>query len=136
MKQINILFSDIVKKFGRIPLRLKIWIYFVIYTIIVFVLLWLFQIIFLENFYENMKIRDVITEGEFLAESYLDDSLDDSTYEKLLNQSSTKNDMCIEILDKYGRSVHSEKAFGDCLIHSRDGTLATMLSKLKKSKTG
>lgn len=136
MKQINILFSDIRKKFRKIPLRLKIWIYFVIYTTIVFVLLWFFQIIFLENFYENMKIRDVITEGEFLAESYMNDSFDDSSYEELLNQSSMKNDMCIEIIDKYGRSMYSEKAFGDCLIHSRDGTLATMLSKLKKSPNG
>ena len=32
--------------------------YFVMFTIMVFVLLWTFQILFLENFYERMKVRE------------------------------------------------------------------------------
>lgn len=136
MKRINNLCHNIKNKFGSIPLNLKIWIYFVIYTTIVFVLLWFFQIIFLENFYENMKINDVLAEGKFLAESYMADCFDDSAYDELLNQSSMKNDMCIEIQDKYGRSVYSKKAFGDCIIHNRDGTLASLRSKLQKSEDG
>ncbi len=107
-----------------------------IYTIIVFVLLWFFQIMFLENFYENMKIKDVISEGQLLAEEYIHDNYDDTDYEKLLHKSSMENDMCIEIQDKYGRSIFSEKAFGDCLIHAKDGTLPLLFSKLKKSENG
>ncbi len=136
MRQINALWKNIKYRLGKIPLRLKIWIYFVIYTIIVFVLLWFFQIIFLEHFYENMKIDDVLTEGKILSESYMSDSFNDSEYEELLNTSSMKNDMCIIIQDKYGRSIYSKKAFGDCLIHSKDGTLEFLRSKLEKSENG
>lgn len=107
-----------------------------VFTIIVFVLLWFFQIIFLENFYENMKIGDVLTEGKFLAGLYMDSSLDDDEYDTILDQSSMKNDMCIEIIDKYGRSVYSKKAFGDCLIHGKDGTVPMLISKLKTSENG
>ena len=83
-----------------------------------------------------MKINDVLAEGKFLAESYMADCFDESAYDELLNQSSMQNDMCIEIQDKYGRSVYSKKAFGDCIIHNRDGTLASLRSKLQKSEDG
>lgn len=83
-----------------------------------------------------MKINDVVEEGNFLAENYLNHDLNDSEYDEILDKSSKNNDMCIEIRDKYNRSIYSKKAFGDCIIHSKDGSLSLMLSKLKKSKSG
>ncbi len=123
-------------KIGSIPLRVKIWIYFVVYTIIVFVLLWFFQIMFLENFYQNMKISDVLEEGRFLAEQYVNDNISSEEYEQILNASSMKNDMCIEIIDKYTRSMYSKKAFGDCILHSRDNNLNRLVSEIKSSESG
>lgn len=123
-------------KIGSIPLRVKIWIYFVAYTIIVFVLLWFFQIMFLENFYQKMKISDVLAEGRFLAEQYMNDNISNDEFEQILNASSMKNDMCIEIIDKYTRSMYSKKAFGDCMLHSRDNNLNRLISKIKSSESG
>ena len=44
---------------GRnLQIRVKIWLFFMLFVCIVFLLMWLFQVIFLEWFYESMKIRD------------------------------------------------------------------------------
>lgn len=42
----------------NLRLSTKIWLFFMLFVCIVFLLMWLFQIIFLEWFYESMKIRD------------------------------------------------------------------------------
>ena len=52
------------KLFNNLTLRMKIWLYFAAFTLIVFVLLWIFQVYFLENFYERMKIGDVRNAAE------------------------------------------------------------------------
>ena len=39
-----------------VSLKFRIWEYFIFFTAVVFIMLWFFQIVFLENFYEKMKI--------------------------------------------------------------------------------
>lgn len=103
---------------SRFPIRFKIWIYFVLFTIIVFVLLWTFQILFLEHFYEGMK-TDVAAKCEKkISSAYTDmNSADFSSY---IKEIASDNDICIEVLDKYGRSIYSCEVLGDCLIHGRE----------------
>ena len=113
-----------IKKTGslsaKIPLRFTIWLYFVVFTIVVFVLLWLFQILFLEKFYVYMKVRDVNRSAEFIINSYENDS--SAVFNENLTAVSVDNDLCIEILDRYGRSRISREVFGDCLIHGRENS--------------
>ena len=42
----------------NLRIGVKIWLFFMLFVCVVFLLMWLFQIIFLEWFYESMKIRD------------------------------------------------------------------------------
>ena len=75
------------KLFNNVTLRLKIWLYFVAFTLIVFVLMWIFQVYSLENFYERMKISDIKNASEKLVEEYGSDN-----YEKLLSKIAEEND--------------------------------------------
>lgn len=103
---------------GRIPLKFTIWSYFMAFTIIVFVLLWLFQTFFLENFYRNMTIRDVGKTAEQLTESFVND--DASSFTDKINTLAVKNNVCIEVLDRYGRHFRAKHTLGDCMIHGNE----------------
>ena len=80
------------KLFNNLTLRMKIWLYFAAFTLIVFVLLWIFQVYFLENFYERMKIGDVRNAAEELVDNYGSDD-----YDKLLTKIAFDNDVLFYI---------------------------------------
>lgn len=69
------------------------------FTAVVFIMLWFFQIVFLENFYEKMKISDVKLSAKKIVDEYGDDD-----YGRTLTTIAISNDLCIEIVDKYGES--------------------------------
>ena len=55
---------------GQVPLKFTIWSYFIVFTIIVFVLLWLFQTLFFESFYRKMTRLDVTNTAEQITKAY------------------------------------------------------------------
>ncbi len=128
------LFKKIYDATGRIPLRIKIWMYFIAFTLIVFILLWVFQILFLERFYESMKIRDVERAAVSLASSY--DEMDSSDFGEAITRIAVENDLCIDILDRHGRSVYSREVLGDCLIHGKGNNVYAYVQRIDSSDNG
>lgn len=126
-----------VKNFNsRVPLRLKVWTSFVAFIILVFVLMWIFQIFFLESFYEKVKTRTVTENAESIIASYESDfrSGDKSAFIENYSQTAVENDVCVEILDRYGRSIYSKDVLGDCLVHGRDNSTYIFLNEIRKSE--
>lgn len=113
------------------PLKFKIWMYFISFTTVVFVLLWLFQILFLENFYVRMKTSGAAESAETISDAY--DELDSEGFDSLINKIALENDLCVEILDRYGRSVYSQRVLGDCIIHGRENSTYIYLQMISES---
>ena len=90
-------------EFGRIPLKFTIWMYFIGFTIIVFVLLWLFQILFLEKFYTQSKLHDVEDSAFQIISAYKTEGTKGFT--DTLTDVASENDLCIEVVDKFGRHL-------------------------------
>lgn len=128
------LFKFIARRKNNMSLRFKIWMYFMIFTLIVFVLLWFFQIFFLEKVYERMKVQDVNAAAKGLVYAYSE--LDAESYSKMLTDVAVQNDLCIEVLDKYGRSIYSREILGDCMIHGRENSVFTFLDRITMSSNG
>lgn len=122
------LYKKISGAFSNIPLKMKIWLYFILFISIVFMLLWLFQIFFLEHFYESMKVNDVNKSAQLLVNSY--EYIDSKDYTKLLKKEAIENDLCIELLDKYGRPIYSCDVVGDCMIHGRSNNIQTFIQHI------
>ena len=81
----------------------------------VFILLWVFQIFFLEKFYTFSKIHDVEkAASQMTADFYLDSSAE---FSEKLEKIASENDLCIEVVDKYGRSLYTKEYSVDCIIH-------------------
>lgn len=83
-----------------------------------------------------MKIADVLNEGKRLSRVYIQAQENDTNYRSILEESAMQNEMCIEIIDKYGRSVYTKEAFGDCLIHGRDSIVFSRINEIKEDKNG
>ena len=117
---------------SRISLKFKIWLYFIIFTVVVFALLWIFLIFFFERFYEDMKVRSAAKGMKAIAEVYNEVDraeryesamkivFDEKQKEKLyaiVEQTAKSEDCCVLVLDKYGREVTKKHVMGECLIH-------------------
>lgn len=99
------------------------------FTAAVFFLLWFFQIVFLENFYEVMKITSVKDKAVDIIENYGDEN-----YSAMLTDIALNNELCIEITDKYNRTQYSKDVMGrTCLIHCPNSMKFEFIQKLKDS---
>lgn len=115
------------KHLNNASLRIKIWEHFIFFTAVVFIFLWFFQIVFLERFYEGMKIINVKDAAVEITEHYGEDD-----YSQHLTQVALNNDMCIDIVDRYGRVIYSKDILGkSCLLHSPESRRNDFLYKLK-----
>ncbi|MCM1314992.1 MAG: HAMP domain-containing histidine kinase [Alistipes senegalensis] len=128
------IFSKIKSANGRMPLRLKIWIHFVVFILLMFVLMWIFQIFFLESFYESMKTRSVTENAVEIVNSYNNDYKNGNKTDFINNYSevAVNNDVCVEILDRYGRSIYSKDVLGECLIHGRENSTYKFLNEIRR----
>lgn len=117
--------------FSKIPLKVTIWLYFMAFTIMVFLLLWLFQILFLEKYYQRVKVRDVSRLAEQISMAYQED--DSDAFKSALTELAIDNDLCIEILDRYGRSLYTRDVLGDCLIHGRENSTYIFISQIDEN---
>ncbi len=98
------------------------------FTIIVFVLLWLFQILFFERFYSSTKLNDVDKTAASIIYSYENDP--STEFSSKLTSLALANDLCIEITDRYGRSIYSREYAGDCLIHGRENSTFSFIKMI------
>ena len=58
------------KKRTRRPLRSYVWLYFMIFTLLILLLLWVFQYFFLASYYRTAKIRSVSNAAKSVVKKY------------------------------------------------------------------
>ncbi len=63
-------------KFDFKSIRFKLWVYFISFAIILISLIWFLQIFFLNNFYQEMKIRETTNLADELVQYYNDQNQD------------------------------------------------------------
>lgn len=111
---------------------MKIWLFFMLFVCVVFLLMWLFQVIFLEWFYESMKIRDTAKVAQQLVSAYGTEDFEDHA-----NDAALQNEMCIEILDENGREMYYNCVYNrKCLLHGSGSGTFFYLIDLQNSDTG
>lgn len=116
-------------------MRTHIWLWFMVFVILVFVLLWVFEVLFLQNFYDRMKTADITS----LA-SKMQAQFDDGDYKDDFTALSFENDMCIEIRDYFNlnRRIYSSKDVmgADCVLHGLENQVMDIIREVKESEDG
>lgn len=84
-----------------------------IFTAIILVILWLFQVVFLDDFYKAVRTRNIKNSAQTIAKY-----LDDDNFENYLYQICKQNDVCSYVVDVDGNIMYSVDIVPMCTIHS------------------
>lgn len=86
--------------------------YLALFVAFVIAMLWLFQIVWLDDFYRRSKTNQVVCAANAMLEN-----LDNSEVNILADHLSSQNDVCILVLDSQRNVIISSKDTQFCLIH-------------------
>jgi len=95
-----------------IGIRYRIFICFVLFTALLLVLLWLFQIVFLDDFYRFQKQEMLRSSTASLIQN-----IDNANLQTLAQRLSEENHLCILITDENMRELIKAEAWNGCIIH-------------------
>lgn len=91
------------------------WFSFMLFATIILVLLWLFQFVFLEGYYETMKIRDMSRAAEQITSK-----ADDSSLALSVRKIAFDNSFCVVITDSQCNVLIAENTMGSFSILEND----------------
>lgn len=89
-------------------LKFHIWLYLIIFTLIIILFLWLFQVIFINKYYELSKIDQIKNTTLKIIRNYSDDS-------EYLDKISYEDNICIEIVKNKMTVYSSNESNRGCL---------------------
>ncbi len=87
-------------------IRLKLWMGMMGLAVVVLLLLWLFQIVFLGSFYAGMRIREIEDKAAQTAASINLDVDGKTAYTEILDAFSYNNNLNVEITDSRGVTLY------------------------------
>lgn len=100
------------EKYKNISIKWKIFVYLIGFCTLLLILLWLFQIVFLDSFYKNIKINEVKKTASIIMKN-----IDNENIGEIIENLSVSNDVCVEVLSENGTVLYSSDVLTDCIIH-------------------
>lgn len=97
-------------RYGSI--KWKIFACFAAFTLVILVLLWLFQVFMLDFFYRTIKVNEIQSSAQNIAQH-----IEDQDIETRLEGIAQNNQICIIVSDSLGNQIYSEDALSRCKIH-------------------
>ncbi|AET67472.1 signal transduction histidine kinase [Desulfosporosinus orientis DSM 765] len=85
----------------------KMWLYFFLFALAILSVLWLLQIVFLQNYYQDMKTHEILNIADALKSKY-----GQTDFDTTLQQYSYKNNVMILVTDLDGNVEFSADSFG------------------------
>lgn len=101
-------------KQNKIGILWKLFGYFAVFIAVILLLLWLLQIVFLNDFYRAIKINEIKSTAQSIADN-IDEDVD--TLTELVQKISQNNDVCVLITDSNITPMISSDVLGECIIH-------------------
>ena len=88
-------------------IRHYVWIYFMIFTAFILLLIWLFQYVFLDSYYQSAKVRDISRASNKIIRAYGTENQD-----QINRRIAFENNLSIVITDENGNVLLKENNFG------------------------
>ncbi len=80
----------------------KLWLYFILFAAVLVALLWLMQIVFLQSFYEAMKVRGIEQAADEIVAAYGSDAFEDT-----MTRAAYVNSILICVTDREGNLLYA-----------------------------
>ncbi len=95
-------------------LRSTIWLYFSVFTAVILILIWLFQVVSLSDYYEISKKRKIISSAAQIAAAF--DEGDPTASDDLIEEIAYENGMAIIITDWAGNVIAESDYMGSSVL--------------------
>lgn len=96
----------------------EIWKYFLLFSIVILSLLWVFQVLFLDRNYKTSKTNDIKSVANTIKRKQFSPN-----FENIINKKSLDKEVCVEITDDTYSTLYSTTFFGKgCLSGKEDNT--------------
>lgn len=96
-------------KRNKISLSFNIWIYFVGFALLVFVLLFLAQTVFLKPYYRYSKTKELDNIANYITEFE-----DETNFEEMLDFVASETEVCIEVVENSQIIYSTSSMFRSC----------------------
>ncbi len=96
----------------KISIKWKIFSYLFVFVVLLLLILWLFQTVYLDYFYKVIKEHEIKDAMEDIESLISEEDLDE-----VVQSISEKYDVCILITDENSNQLYSNHLSGDCIIH-------------------
>ena len=97
---------------SHVSIRWRLIFYFALFVAVLLVLLWLFQIVFLESFYKSIKTASIKSTAASIV-----DSIDDENFFGELNRLTRQDVICVHIISENGTTIFSSGNQSSCIVH-------------------
>ncbi|MBE5780727.1 MAG: HAMP domain-containing histidine kinase [Clostridiales bacterium] len=95
-----------------VSIKWRIFGYFLLFSLIMLLLLWLFQTVFLEAFYKSSKMAEVQECSNAIAANAENEELP-----SLIERMAQQYEVCIRVVDETGRDILQADLLPGCVIH-------------------
>lgn len=120
---------DRIKNSPPLPLKWQIFRYFAAFALVLIVILWLVQTVFLDDIYEGIKLSEMKNAAKRIALCVNSDSFTESAEEI-----SAESGICLLVYSDSGKRLVSCEMRFDCLIHHLDSdTLGELYAEAKNN---
>ena len=86
----------------RLALRYYVWLYFIIFTVVILALIWVFQYFFLGRYYKAAKTRDMAKAANKIIKVY---GTDEDALKNTCMRLAFENNMCVVVTDSSGNRL-------------------------------
>lgn len=86
--------------------RTKVFLYFVLFTAVVFSLLWVLQTVFLQRFYNEMLVKNTRAAAEEIAASS-----GEADFEEVIDKLSAENSLLVYVTDEEGNIIYHSDSY-------------------------
>lgn len=93
-------------------IRTRIFLYFLVFTALLIVLLWLFQIVFLDEFYRMQKTEMLRSFSESIVHN-----IDNENLQTLADRIAEQDNVCVLVTDETMHVIAAAESWNGCLIH-------------------
>lgn len=88
-------------------LNIEIWKYFLIFSIVILGFLWMFQVLFLDQYYRYVKIKDIKSVANSIS---LRQNSDNIT--SIIDKAAYEKEVCVEIINSNFNTMYSSSSYG------------------------
>ena len=110
-------------------LHIKIWQYFLIFSLLILGFLWVFQVLFLNRFYRISKTKDIAEVANTMQRYKDSENIAD-----IIDQAAMNKSVCVEVVNEKASTLYASAYFGKGCVSGKEQSLGYKKDFIKSDK--